>query len=354
MKTDKIVVSDLFEKPRRYLIPLFQRGYVWTRDEQWSPLWEDMLNLVEALRNQRASNTKNLRKHFLGAIVIQQQSLGVRHVPVSDVIDGQQRITTLQLLLVAFRDTVLNLGSDFLNATLQRLTQNPEPYIDNEERFKIWPTSVYRDDFKTLALAGSASVVESKFLPVRYRKKLLPRPQLVEAYLFFCNQINQYLSSDNVDSSENIGEQSFGNVSIGKKIQLADDLLEAIIRHVQIVEINLESEDDPQIIFETLNARGVPLSPSDLIRNFIFLYATRQQENVVELYEKYWKPFDETQDNNSRSKTKRFWKEEERHGRFKTNRLDLFFYYYLTYQTESDLNRLSENAVFFIYPIQEG
>jgi uncharacterized protein with ParB-like and HNH nuclease domain len=336
MKTEKIIVSDLFEKPRRYLIPLFQRGYVWTKDGQWAPLWEDLLSLVKALSAQKASNARHLRKHFLGAIVLQQQNLGIRYIPVSDVIDGQQRIITLQLLLLAFRDSVVNLENRFLNETLNRLTRNPGPHVDNTECFKVWPTSVYREDFKSLAQAGSASTVKKHFSPVYYRRKLLPRPQLVEAYLFFCDQIEQYLSNT-TNQADNTAEQNQLSDSIDSRVQLAENLLEAIIRNVQLVEINLDAEDDPQIIFETLNARGVELSPSDLIRNFIFLYATRQQENVVDLYEKYWKPFDETPDNGYRSKTKRFWKEEERQGRYKTNRLDLFFYHYLIYRTESDL-----------------
>jgi uncharacterized protein with ParB-like and HNH nuclease domain len=335
MKTEKIIVSDLFEKPRRYLVPLFQRGYVWTKDGQWAPLWEDVLNLVKALRRQRSLEMQQLRKHFLGAIVLQQQSLGVRHVPVSDVIDGQQRIMTLQLFLIALRDTVANLGSAFLTATLDRLTQNPGPYVNDSERFKVWPTSVYQEDFQALSFAGSAAEVESHFPVYHYRRRIVPRPQLVEAYLFFCDQIQKYLrnDADQSDAEEGTG----GDRAVEDQVQLAEDLLEAVVRQVHMVEINLDAEDDPQIIFETLNARGVPLAPSDLIRNFIFLYATRRQENVVDLHEKYWKPFDETPDSDRRNRTKRYWKGEERQGRFKTNRLDLFFYHYLTYKTESDL-----------------
>lgn len=337
MKTEKIIVSDLFEKPRRYLVPIFQRGYVWTKDEQWAPLWEDLINLVEALRAKHESDTRNLRKHFLGAIVLQQQNLGVRHVPISDVIDGQQRIITLQLILIALRDMVANLGNDFLNATLERLTQNPGPYVDEIEQFKVWPTSVYREDFSSLALAGSVFSVEERFRPVYHRRKFLPRPQLVEAYLFFCEQVKQYLSQGVPIPLDKGAEVSKEENNRELKAELAENLLEAIIRYTQLVEINLDAEDDPQIIFETLNARGVPLSPSDLIRNFIFLYASRHGENIVELYDKYWRPFEETPDDYTRSKTKRFWKEEERQGRFKTNRLDLFFYHYLTYRNESDI-----------------
>jgi len=321
MKTEKIVVSDLFEKPRRYLVPIFQRGYVWTENEQWSPLWEDITNLVEAIRIQREGNVKHLRKHFLGALVLQQQSMGVRHTPVSDVIDGQQRLITLQIILIALRDTVANLNNDFLNATLARLTKNPAPYLDENECYKVWPTSVYREDFAKLASATTSDVVEKCFPRKKEKRKYLPRPQLVEAYLFYCNKIKEYLSTETDQE---------------KIICLAENLLEAITRNMQLVEINLDIEDDPQIIFETLNARGAPLTASDLIRNYVFLYASRKQDDVVHLYENYWKSFDETPDINPRSKTRRFWKEEERQGRFKTNRLDLFFYHYLTCNTHSD------------------
>lgn len=336
MKTEKIVLSDLFEKPRRYLIPIFQRGYVWSKDDQWAPLWEDMINLVEAIRIQRDTNPRHLRKHFLGALVLQQQNLGVRHVPVCDVIDGQQRLITLQLILIALRDIVAGLSNEFLNETLKRLTQNPGPHINDNERFKVWPTSVYREDFGILASAGSIQAVEEKFPVIRQKRKLLPRPQLVEAYIFFCKKIEDHLNYKNAELN-NHEQIEVGERTVEIKIQLAESLLEAITRHIQLVEINLDTEDDPQIIFETLNARGAPLTASDLIRNYVFLYASRSQEDVVELYEKYWKPYDETPDTNPKSKTRRFWKEEERQGRFKTNRLDLFFYHYLTYQTESDL-----------------
>lgn len=337
MKTEKIIVSELFEKPRRYLIPLFQRGYVWSKNEQWAPLLEDLCNLIDAIRIQRKLNSGHLRKHFLGAIVLQQQNLGVRYAPVSDVIDGQQRLITLQLLLLALKYTAANLNNDFLNAKLERLTENPGPFVNDEERFKVWPTSIYRQDFRALAIAPSLSEVRDQYPQVFYRRKLQPRPQLIEAFIFFCEKIEQYLSNDNSHSQENTTREQITDNSNEKKVHLVEDLLEAITLHVQLVEINLDAEDDPQIIFETLNARGVPLSPSDLIRNFIFLYATRHQENIEDLYEKYWKPFDETLDDKSHSKTKRFWKEEERQGRFKTNRLDLFFFHYLTYKTESDL-----------------
>ncbi len=64
MKTEKIVVSDLFEKPRRYLIPLFQRGYVWTKEDQWAPLWDDLLNLVNVLKKAESHKYSKPKKAF--------------------------------------------------------------------------------------------------------------------------------------------------------------------------------------------------------------------------------------------------------------------------------------------------
>jgi Protein of unknown function DUF262/Protein of unknown function (DUF1524) len=329
VKTDKITVVDLFDRPRRYLIPLFQRGYVWTEQDQWAPLWEDITDQIEAVRHARETDETAIRKHFLGAIVLQQQTLGVRRVPVSDVIDGQQRLTTLQIILIALRDAVAPLKNDFLTSTLQRLTDNPAPYVDEAERFKVWPTSSLQDDLAKIATAASAKRLEELYPLRRERRKWLPRPSLVRAYLFFANAIRQSIGIDT--------EPTLDAETLAKAQERAEELLETITRYIQLVEIDLDPEDDPQIIFETLNARGVALSPSDLIRNLLFLIATRRNENVPQLYERYWKPFDETPDLSPKSKTRLWWREEERQGRLRVNRLDLFFFHYLTFRTETEL-----------------
>ena len=97
-----------------------------------------------------------------------------------------------------------------------------------------------------------------------------------------------------------------------------------------MVTIELDQEDDPQIIFETLNARGEPLTPSDLVRNFVFLTATREGADVAGLYDRYWRAFDEPVDHP-------FWKQVERQGRLKRSRLDLFFFHYVTFRTGDEI-----------------
>jgi uncharacterized protein with ParB-like and HNH nuclease domain len=122
MNIDKPTVADLFDKPRRYLVPLFQRQYVWREEDQWAPLWSDVREQVEVLRRHRTTDNRAARKHFLGAVVLSQAKTLVRQVPASEVIDGQQRLTTLQVMLTALRDVVEPLGSEFLSTTLRRLT----------------------------------------------------------------------------------------------------------------------------------------------------------------------------------------------------------------------------------------
>jgi hypothetical protein len=113
-------------------------------------------------------------------------------------------------------------------------------------------------------------------------------------------------------------------------------LIDAFQKCFQIVKLQLEAEDDPQIIFETLNARGAPLQPSDLIRNFLFLRASRKGEDVDELYNNYWKNFDE-RESGSDTKGAKFWKREERQGRLKNSRLDLLLYHYVGLRKQEDI-----------------
>ena len=104
MKTDKTTVFDLFQTHRRYVVPLFQRGYVWNRESQWEPLWTDVVEQAAQIARQRTAPTAPIHKHFLGAVVLNQVHAGLRQVPIVEIIDGQQRLTTLQVMLAAIRD----------------------------------------------------------------------------------------------------------------------------------------------------------------------------------------------------------------------------------------------------------
>jgi uncharacterized protein with ParB-like and HNH nuclease domain len=89
-------IQELFERDVRYIVPLYQRPYVWDEEHQWAPLWDDVIALLE---HQESGESGGLWTHFLGAIVLEQEQTPPGQIPRYTVIDGQQRLTTLQLLL---------------------------------------------------------------------------------------------------------------------------------------------------------------------------------------------------------------------------------------------------------------
>ena len=363
MRPDKKTVTELFNDRQQYLIPLFQRGYVWSLNEQVQPLWEDLIDRLEAIVQHRADaqavgagKLRPLRRHFLGTVVIGSLKGGSSDaVGNRDVIDGQQRITTLQILLLAFRDLVAPLGDDALSYDLKLLTQNIGKYRQASDTLKVLPTNVGRDVMQALAELGSVEKICERF-PAKVGRQHQERPAMVRAYLFFhamvaCHlrglRYDDPLPGAAADDDTRVVDVVMNSIDSDNQLKLpgaelpldaerGHTLLAALREGFQIMSLELEDEDDPQIIFETLNARGAPLLPSDLIRNFIFLHATRNGEDVDELYRQGWQHFDETVDT-STGKGAKFWKQQERQGRLKNSRLDLLLYHYVGMRKCEDL-----------------
>ena len=110
MHTDILTPKDLFQKEVRYTIPPFQRPYVWSQDDQWEPLWEDVRNVaedyleeLESSDNDGVQAEQKTSPHFLGTVVLKQVPTAAKDIDQREVIDGQQRVTTLQLLLDAIQ-----------------------------------------------------------------------------------------------------------------------------------------------------------------------------------------------------------------------------------------------------------
>lgn len=327
MKPDKASVYELFQLERRYVVPLYQRPYVWTQDAHWAPLWDD----VEATA-MSITTADGVSPHFLGAIVLAGvTTAGVLQITASHVIDGQQRLTTLQVFLAAFRDVVGELGSSEANEAakqtldtifkrLGQITEHPNVLGGNEDRFKVWPTNADRPVFEAVMTARSRAKLDERFDQkfIGKRKKTpVPGPRLVEAYRYFEGKVRAFLTKDAADGDP-----------VNARTSAALSLFETVQRGLQLVVIGLDDSDDPQVIFETLNARGEPLLPSDLIRNLVF---NRAGNNADELYENYWLEFDE----NAADGTPGFWKTKVAQGREVRPVLDLFFHSLLTARVEA-------------------
>lgn len=120
METFKRTPLQLFNLPQHFVIPLFQRSYVWKEDEQWEPLWKDVRRVTELRIAEPYSNPR----HFLGAVVLQAHEAQSRRLTTWNVIDGQQRLTTLQLLADAACAVFAQAGFDKLAGQLEDLTHN--------------------------------------------------------------------------------------------------------------------------------------------------------------------------------------------------------------------------------------
>lgn len=315
----------------RHLIPIFQRQYVWDERDQWAPLWEDITQKALELLSPQAGMYQP-RKHFMGAVVLRAIPPSGLEYQAFEVIDGQQRLTTLQVLLIALRDYSKQRGLGPSLAMLTGITQNPFLSGKEYEQHKVVPTTRDRADFQDVFEAGSPDQLRKRRPPTRqkYARYDDPPPRLLGAYYFFHDAIARFAESplDPDDPSS----RSPDDDEIGRRVEA---LVRAITQQLELVRIDLDQEDDPQVIFETLNARGVKLWPGDLVRNYVFLEATRRygsQQQITTLYESYWKQYDETA-------SAAFWKEYVRQGRLVNPRFELFLFHFLT----SQLSKLEDD-----------
>jgi uncharacterized protein with ParB-like and HNH nuclease domain len=307
---------NIFERKQRIEVPLFQRQYVWNQGDQWEPLWEDISRkFTDAL-----SDRQNAPPHFLGAMVLDQKLTPITSVEKRQVIDGQQRLITFQIFLSAFRDLCNSQGckelSDECHSFILNKGMMDEPSV---EKYKVWPTQLDRQQFTDVVSAGSRADLEKKY-PLTYKKyarKPEERPRMVEAYIYFYDRLSEFFLGSG--SEKPLAEE----MPLASRMEKCFQVLKNALL---VVVIDLGPEDDPQVIFETLNARGEPLLPADLIRNYIFLRAARQNLPQEDLYNEYWKKFDDP-----------FWRKEERQGRLTRPRLDLFVQHFLSSQEMADV-----------------
>ncbi len=304
MKPFSRSVIDLFDGKKRYVLPLFQRQYVWTEENQLSRLWDD----IESKANLRLTE-KSTVPHFLGAIVVELVLTHGRALQKFLVIDGQQRLTTFQLLLTALRNVASQNKSEFAEELNRYIINDGIMEDANVEKYKVWPTQVDQPQMRAIV----DSVSKGDLSGTTHNGQ-----HMVNAYNYFFNSINNYVNLESMNSPK------------GLRIEA---LFNALKTDLALVSIELENSDDPQIIFETLNGFHEPLLPSDLLRNYIFqrinqsLQTPDSERRAQSLYDQFWLPLDQ-----------QFWKNEEKIGRSKRAIVDIFFQHFLSMKKASDVN----------------
>ena len=293
---------DLFMKTVCYTIPTFQRPYVWTHDEQWEPLWNDVRNLAETYLeelercgNNHVQAEQRTQPHFLGAVVLQQVPTAARDIEQREVIDGQQRVTTLQLLLDAIQQICEEKGLRPVATRLSKLVINDRDLVsdDSHQIFKLWPTRSDREAFRH-AMDNGLAVSD-------FENSLI-----VQAHEFFQEQLKKWLED-----------------SMAPEIDSVDALETAATTLLQMVVIDLSAEDDPNVIFETMNARGTPLEQSDLIKNYVLSRSSNELDGKIDL----WEGLDDN-----------WWRDTVRQGRLYRPRLDMLLNYWLAMRLGTDIS----------------
>jgi len=300
MKADTLTLKQVFTRDIRYVVPMFQRPYVWNKTKHWEPLWEDVRTTTERLmRALDASETLSAAHaeektipHFLGAIVLDHIPGQVVEVEARHVIDGQQRLTTLQLLLDAVHEVLAEHGSARDAKLLSKLVLNDEDVIVRpDDRFKVWPTTVDQAAFRA-AMEDGTDPAEHRGSPI------------ADAHRFFKGEARSWLLE---------GEDPEARGSA---------LSTALHGLFQLVVIDLEPHDNAQVIFETLNARGTPLLAADLVKNHVMQEALASGLDAEDLYREQWQQFDSP-----------YWRQEVKQGRLTRPRIDLLLDYWLELQS---------------------
>lgn len=285
----------IFTFPQRLLVPLFQRPYVWSEEHQWAPLWQDVERVAD-----KVLAADHSARHFLGAVVVQQEMNSVGTLMVRTIIDGQQRLTTLQLLFDAIHEEIHALGLETVAHRLTELVENSEHHRrEPEDRFKVWPTNKDRDAF-----AEVMATPQPDHTTLAHKAS-----RIVKAHEYFARQARAWLTADAEDLANR-----------------ANALVDAVATRLQVVVIDLKADEDAQEIFETLNARGTPLTAADLIKNLVFQRLGAAPEASEKAYQRYWEQF-ETE----------FWEREVSSGRVLWSRSSLFLTQWLTSQTQQDI-----------------
>jgi hypothetical protein len=252
-------------QPQRLVVPLFQRRYVWNQENQWEPLWNDVIRVANRLLNHPHNKPQ---PHFLGAVVLQQVQNPVGLMQTRIIIDGQQRLTTLQLLLDALHAELVSVEAIAPAARLEPLITNAEPFCTNpEDRFKVWPTNRDREAFNAVMAASP---------PVDHDSLGFQNERMVEAHRFFSEQAREWLSLQSEHSMQSRAAATEN----------------AVRELLQMVVIDLGADENAQEIFETLNARGAQLTAADLIKNFIFQRLLEVGADVETIYDRQWKEFE--------------------------------------------------------------
>lgn len=255
MNTQVTDMIQTFPPTKQWVIPSYQRNYVWTEDGQWEPLWEDLMALTEQVR-EADTDAADVEPHFLGTIIT-KQSPGFKPDRLINywwVVDGQQRLTTLQLLMAAARAAFTQHGLDKTASMLSALLAEASQFVGGpgdcykirHKRSDTYEGSDY-DVFRAVidsSLSASSSGAPSGC-------------PLGDCYNYFRNKADARLRPLSKDD----------------RADFAKAFSKVVLKKLVVADIRLRPAQNSHAIFEALNARGEPLTEWEKIKNYILSLA---------------------------------------------------------------------------------
>jgi uncharacterized protein with ParB-like and HNH nuclease domain len=254
MKASETEFKKIIEGTTQFFVPHYQRPYSW-HQKQWQQLWEDLISLTE----DRADIPPDAMRptHFIGSMVTIPGTSVPQGVAKYVLIDGQQRVTTLMILLAALRDLARESGDDRRADMVHNLYLTNQ-YQEKLEHYKLLPTQ--GDDPNNSDRSAFIRIVSPE------EGGRVPEHLATAAYEFFAKRIR---------------------LPNTPKLEI---LIETVTTGLVLVSIVLDRDDNPYTIFESLNAKGKPLSQADLIRNYFFMRIDQSKHDHV--YHHHWQPME--------------------------------------------------------------
>ena len=248
LQAGETTLNKLLNTSRQFIVPIFQRNYSWQKS-QYEQLWFDIL---------RASKFKEKQNHFIGSIVYIDMGTPAGRPQQLLLIDGQQRLTTISILLCAIKDYVqkFNLETKLINlAKIKNQFLYNSDEID-EDKYKLLLNVQDKETYIKL--------IDNTIFTVNK-----PATNIIKCYEFFYEHIEDFIKQD-------------GQI---------DEIYAGIFK-LSLVSISLDKDsDNPQMIFESMNSTGKDLSQTDLLRNYLLMDLTPEKQ--TRLYKTYWKPMEE-------------------------------------------------------------
>lgn len=252
MKADSLHMGKVFSSGGdvHYVLPHFQREYAWEKPE-WQTLLNDIFSVYEVYSDEQPP------EHFMGTLVVINDGTQAGTVPVFRLVDGQQRLTTISLLLCALSKVIDGQAAyEGLNRKLRAMLVNQ--YESGDLYFKLLPTVKYgdRDSYR--------AILKGKEPPTGVESKI------PEAFSYLTSQLGNRHRADGFDPNR---------------------LFVVLMTSLQVVFINLDQRERPYEIFESLNYKGKSLTQADLVRNYIAMKLPPDRQEPV--FTELWSPIEE-------------------------------------------------------------